>query len=519
MLVCFFFDVYAARPAYGKFDSDLAGRSARRCCVLADYRTVLKSPSAPYIDGVADSLAATDDLWRFWLSAQDVWYAGRAPPEVVKQRQQSRFDALVAYARRQSPFYARHFAGAPLRPTSLQLAPVTKHELMSGFDDWATDRDIRRQSVEAFVTDRSRIGQPYLGRYAVWTSSGTTGVPGIFVQDAHALAVYQSLMCTRFSETAPSLWQAIAGGERLALVAAVEGHFAGIVVWERMRRLYPWVGTHAKSFSALLPVDELVRGLNAFAPAFLSAYPTTLLILAEEQNRGRLSLGLRGIWSGGEALSESEREAVETAFQCRVANDYGASEAMSIAYDCGHGSLHVNSDWVMLEPVDEYQRPVPAGHAAASVLLTNLANATQPIIRYDLGDRVTFQRHPCTCGSVLPAIRVEGRRDDVLSFVTANGRRAHLAPLALCTAVEEGARTHRFQIIQIAPRSLVLRVEPASGEARRATWQRARNCLNDFLIRHGIQGVTIADDRKAVVCDAKSGKLHQVQAALRTARI
>jgi hypothetical protein len=56
---------------------------------------------------------------------------------------------------------------------------------------------------------------------------------------------------------------------------------------------------------------------------------------------------------------------------------------LMIAYDCGHGWLHVHADWASLEPVDEQRRPVPVGERSATVLLTNLANRIQPIIRVE----------------------------------------------------------------------------------------------------------------------------------------
>jgi phenylacetate-coenzyme A ligase PaaK-like adenylate-forming protein len=46
--------------------------------------------------------------------------------------------------------------------------------------------------------------------------------------------------------------------------------------------------------------------------------------------------------------------------------------------------LHSNADWVLLEPVDRDFRPTPPARMSHTVLLTNLAIAFQPVIRYDL---------------------------------------------------------------------------------------------------------------------------------------
>ena len=45
-----------------------------------------------------------------------------------------------------------------------------------------------------------------------------------------------------------------------------------------------------------------------------------------------------------------------------------------MAWECAHGAMHLNDDWLIAEPVDRDDRPVPAGEASHALLLTNLAN-------------------------------------------------------------------------------------------------------------------------------------------------
>ena len=103
------------------------------------------------------------------------------------------------------------------------------------------------------------------------------------------------------------------------------------------------------------------------------------------------------------------------AFDTTVRSSYGATEFLPMAWECARGQLHANTDWLILEPVDAAYRPVPLGEQSHTVLLTNLANTVQPLIRYDLGDQVTLQAGPCGCGSPLPVMRVQGRQDDASS--------------------------------------------------------------------------------------------------------
>jgi hypothetical protein len=91
------------------------------------------------------------------------------------------------------------------------------------------------------------------------------------------------------------------------------------------------------------------------------------------------------VLTSSESLPPGERDRISQAFGgAKVRDNYGASEFVAAGYDCGHGWLHVNADWVILEPVDDQYQPVPPGTTSHAVLLTNLANRVQPIIRYEM---------------------------------------------------------------------------------------------------------------------------------------
>ncbi len=453
------------------------------------------------------------DYWRWGVHVQRAWAAPLAGADGIARLRRRRLDELLVHAHAESPFYRRHHHGpGEARRELSDYAPVDKSTLMSNFDKWVTDPALRYEDIDTFLHDPERIGEPYLGRYAVWTSSGSTGRPGVFVQDEDALAIYDALLATRFpsSAAAVSPFQTLATGGRFAMIAALGGHFAGVVSWERLRRQYPWLRSLAKTFSVLAPIRELVAQLNEFQPSVLASYPTTLLLLAREREAGRLRLQPRALWSGGETLADAERAEIAKAFDCAVVDGYGASECLNIAFDCGHGALHLNSDWVILEPIDANGRPVPPGEPSTSVLLTNLANRVQPLIRYDLGDSVRFRLQPCECGSPFPAIEVDGRRDDIVSFANDDGEAVPMPPLALATVVEEGAGVHRFQILQTGERALHVRFEPAHGEHRDAVWRRIEHCLRSYLAQQGLHRIKIQPDQVLPQADPVSGKLREV---------
>jgi phenylacetate-coenzyme A ligase PaaK-like adenylate-forming protein len=68
----------------------------------------------------------------------------------------------------------------------------------------------------------------------------------------------------------------------------------------------------------------------------------------------------------------------------------------------------------LAEMADEDNNPVPAGMPSAKVLVTNLHNLTQPLIRYELTDR--FTRLEGTPATGWLRASVDGRGDEVFRY-------------------------------------------------------------------------------------------------------
>jgi phenylacetate-CoA ligase len=155
--------------------------------------------------------------------------------------------------------------------------------------------------------------------------------------------------------------------------------------------------------------------------------------------------------------------------------------------------------------------PIPAGNASHTVLLTNLANRVQPIIRYDLGDSVLVRPDPCPCGSPFPAIRVQGRRGDIMYMHAADGRMVPLLPLVLSSVVEEAPGVRRFQIIQVDPRTMHdVRLETEVGADRIRTWKELHSRLGRYLAAQGVTSIEVELALEDPQHDPVSGKLRQV---------
>lgn len=410
----------------------------------------------------------------------------------VAQRQRARLADIVAYARANSRYYRELYRDLPDRVEDPTLLPVTdKKKLMARFDEWVTDREVTIEKVRRFIEDPSRVGEKFLGKYLVATTAGTTGTPGIFVLDDRQFKVGRAGLRQAFSDwlTFLDFIKILGRGARIAALHATGGHFVSVATVTRMRRSSRMAARVIRDYSVHRPIPELVAELNRFRPALVAGYATVVSLLAGEQEAGRLRINPVLLVLTAEGLAEQEYGRIAKAFGAKVGNVWGSTEIAGVAYSCTEGWLHVIGDWALVEPVDADYRPTPPGEQSHTVLVTNLANRVQPILRYDLGDRILSRQDPCPCGNSLPAIRVQGRSGDVLKFSRENGEQVSIPPLAL--EMDQVPGVEVCQVVQTSPTSLRVRLLPAAGADPERAWQALRTEITRLLAEHQLSNVAM----------------------------
>ena len=428
-------------------------------------------------------------LWRL----RDIRQARQQGPAAIKQRQRNRFAEMVAYARANSPYYRELYKGLPERVEDPTLLPVTdKKKLMARFNDWVTDREVTIEKAHPFVEnpDLFGFGKQLLGKYFVITTSGTTGTHGIFLVDQRSLSVISPLALTMLSAwlSPRDIIRIIAGGGRIASVLATGTPLASGVGIARIRQR---LGKAFRELSVFAPLPELVADLNEFQPLVLMSYGTVTKLLANEQEAGRLHIKPRLILLTAEGLAPNEYNRIARVFNAKVGNSYAASECPFMSYSCEYGWLRVNSDWVLLEPVDADYRPVPPGAQSHTVLISNLANRVQPILRYDLGDSILQRPDACPCGTSLQVIRVQGRAADMLTFPTDHGEQISVPPLLFGASIYHIPGIEQFQLVQTTPTKLRVRVRLAESADPDRVWQEVHTELIRLLTRRKLEHLTI----------------------------
>jgi phenylacetate-coenzyme A ligase PaaK-like adenylate-forming protein len=196
-------------------------------------------------------------------------------------------------------------------------------------------------------------------------------------------------------------------------------------------------------------LDHLVNDLNAFQPQVLLPYPSVAALLAVEQIEGRLNIHPRVISTHTEAVTAPMARKINDAWGLTPFDHYGMTELPTFGSECSlHRGIHAFEDLFIAEIVDEANRAVPRGSSGKKLLLTNLYNFTQPLIRYELSDMLTKGTEPCPCGRPFPLItEMGGRSEEVIVLKNAQGENVSVPPLLFSATLDSFQEIAEFQIV------------------------------------------------------------------------
>jgi phenylacetate-coenzyme A ligase PaaK-like adenylate-forming protein len=366
------------------------------------------------------TITTTTDLDTLRLRAR-AEFATRLPDHVERLRwdadrlathQRDRLRALLGHALEHSPFHARRLGGIDSDRFELadltSLPTMSKAEMMGAFDEIVTDRRLSRRLVEDHLARSTSEPSLLLDEYVCLASGGSSGLRGVFVQR------FEEFIDFGASIVRPAAARRVAAGgtPEAPVIAAVLAlspvHASGFGV------ATVFGPVQFVSVPATLPVSEAVERLNALQPPALMGYPSKLVQLAREQLAGRLAIGPRSVTSTSEQLTADVRATLTSAFGVPVVDQFASTEGLVGHSEPGGAVLTFATDMCIVELVDAENEPVTDGAVSARVLVTNLHNLSQPLIRYELTDR--FARYPALEGRGYLRAEVSGRAEDVFRY-------------------------------------------------------------------------------------------------------
>jgi len=255
---------------------------------------------------------------------------------------------------------------------------------------------------------------------------------------------------------------------------------------------------------SLANLDRFVGTIRATRPTMLFGYPSSLSLIAlhaRQKNLDMSSLGIKVAFVTSEKLYDEQRAVISEVFGCPVANGYGARDAGFIAHECPSGSLHVSAEDIIVETLRSDGTPTAAGEAG-EIVVTHLATADFPFVRYRTGDVGLLGSKRCVCGRGLPVLEeISGRTTD---FVVAHdGTVMH--GLALIYTVRDLPGVDRFRIEQVSIDQTVVTLVTGPAFARNAE----ERIVRDFKARLG-QAVDVRIVQVVDIPNEPSGKFRYV---------
>lgn len=414
---------------------------------------------------------------------------------------QARLRELVLYVKEHSPYFQQAYRNIG-EGFALSELPITfKAKLMENYEDWVTDREISLPGLEQYFTDIKNVSADYLGRYVAITTSGSSGNSMPMVRGSYRNIIHGCLMTQRFLRGIdPNIMNP--AYTKIASIIYTGKFCSSYCSGMKLKQKSGKFSENFEIYSVLTPVSQIVERLNVFKPDFLTGYPSFLALLAKEKVAGTLKIEPKLLACSAELLSSEVYAALRQAFNCPVLNNYCSTEGGEIAMSCSEGHLHLNEDWIIVEPVDAQYRPVGLGEWSDGILITDLTNYVQPIIRYYVNDSVKISVSECKCGSSLPILEISGRTGDSLCFNGATMTYPAFAGIMLdCKGVLN------WQLVQTGECALEVRFiandDCAWAEIGNGIVKKLKKTLYDY----GYGDVDVTISKQDLLINPRSGKI------------
>lgn len=414
--------------------------------------------------------------------------------------QKKRLHELVEFARENSPYFRELYKNLPSEYDLLDLPITEKKILQKNYNDWLTDRDLSKEKVRTYL-DRDTSDNSLLnGKYTALQTSGSTGEPLMMVRDDYHNKIHGALVNQRLMRNLdphilnPSKY-------RIATVIHTSPGASSYNGFLRALAAFPEFTHNMMAISVLEDIDTIVDRLNEFKPDVLTGYASSLILLAKEKKEGRLKIDLKLIANSAELLTDDGYKELSEAFGCPVINNYCMTEGGEIAMANGAPEMRLNEDWIIVEPVDENMNPITdSDKFSDGILVTDLSNFVQPIIRYHVGDRIRII--PSLKKDTLPELKIDGRSFG--SFTLAGKK---FSQVFIVTKAEVWPGLMKYQTVKISPDTLELRGICFPGENQEEVLKSLSKQLELYFHQNGCKDAKVTYSLKPLIHNKKGGKI------------
>ncbi|GAB2920031.1 hypothetical protein GCM10027093_68400 [Paraburkholderia jirisanensis] len=318
--------------------------------------------------------------------------------ESLEHWQSMQLARFIRTSLQEAPFY-RSCAGGDLA----SLPIVDKAITLAQFEAFNTRGiSLADATSAALAAEQSRrLPDGFDPALTAGLSSGTQGPRGVFLASSQERATWAGILLARTLDRA--LLKDLLIRRAPLRVAFFLRANSSLYTTLKSRRI------DFRFFDLQLGAHSHIAALTQLKPDVLVAPASVLAWLAAESLAGRAPIAPRRVISVAEVLEPDDERLIRDAFRTTVHQLYQCTEGF-LAYTCAHGVLHLNEEFVHVEPEwldDHHTRFVP--------IVTDFTRRTQMVVRYRLNDILRIRTEPCECGRVTRMLAaIDGRLDDVL---------------------------------------------------------------------------------------------------------
>lgn len=325
-------------------------------------------------------------------------------PDDIKAFQEARLQETLAYVSKHSPFYKKLFTENGIDISKIktiedlqELPTSSKHDLQSHNTDFLCVAPI---DVIDFVTTSGTLGDPV-------TFALTEG-------DLQRLTYNEAASFTMAGCTSKDIMQ---------LMTTLDRRFmAGLAYFMGARQL----GCGIVRVGNGIPELQWDT-INRVKPTFCMVVPSFLIKMIDFAERNGIDYNnssLKRAVCIGEALRSPEGELTtlgkrinEKWPELELYSTYASTEMQTSFTECSeHKGGHIPADLIIVELLDENNKPVKDGEAG-EVVITTIGVEGMPLVRFKTGDICIRFSEPCRCGRNSARLSsVLGRKGQMIKF-------------------------------------------------------------------------------------------------------
>lgn len=403
-----------------------------------------------------------------------------APKKIKERIQRKRLNNILKYAKNNSEYYSKAIDD---NLSFENIKPINKKEFVENFDQIITDNRIKLNNVVDNIAKNKT--DETISKYAITKTSGSTGNPTVIIEDEYFQNYVSTVNFTRFFH------------QKLPMIMIGEFSDFSIEtkVINKLKNDTGLMNIFFKCISTEDPIDSIISQLQKIGPALVVGYTGVLTTVSSMLLEKKVNIKEKRIIVSGEYCSENDKELIKKAFNCNdVKRAYALTECGMIGCECKCGHIHIAGDCAKIEPVDENNNFVGYNKKSDKVLLTNLMNKIQPIIRYEVTDSIILHKaEECSCGSSEDWIEIEGRSND--NIVILDGDKEITVPsisllIAMSRINKDGLMKFKnYQIFINKNKKLRLILDYFDDKEIDNTNHEVKMVIDEFFKRYGISNL------------------------------